>query len=502
MNKICIYLRKSRTDEELERTLGEGETLIKHRKALLKFAKEKELNIVEIKEEIVSGDSLFFRPKMLELLKEVEANKYDGVLVMDIDRLGRGGMKDQGIILEAFKESHTLIITPSKTYNLNDDIDEEMTEFKTFFARRELKVINKRMQGGRIRSIQDGNYIATNPPLGYDITFIKKFRTLKINDDEAEIIHIIFKLYIEGNGARYIADYLNNLGFRTKVGNKFTPSSILFIIKNPVYIGKVTWKKKDIKQSKDPNKITNSKSRPKDEWIVSDGKHKPIIDEITFKQAQEILKNRYHIPYQLTNAPHNPVAGIAVCGICGNKLIMRSSRGIDRIMCIHKCGNISVRYDLFENEMLKELEKYLKKYKFSISIKSEESDLTIYKKQQNVLNKELENLRNQKNKLFDLLEREIYTEDVFLERSKNIEDRITKVTTEISKLNQSLKKDIDINEDSIIQYENAIKAYESTNDVKLKNELLKSILYKIEYLKDKKCAKNEFKLKIFPKILR
>ena len=100
--KICIYLRKSELMKNLKKHSGEGETLSKHRNALLKFAKENKLNVTDIKEEIVSGDSLFFRPKMLELLKEVENNMYYGVLVMDIDRLGRGGMKDQGIILDAF----------------------------------------------------------------------------------------------------------------------------------------------------------------------------------------------------------------------------------------------------------------------------------------------------------------------------------------------------------------------------------------------------------------
>ena len=204
-NKICIYLRKSRADEELEKSLGDGETLSKHRNALLKFAKEKQLNIIEIKEEIVSGDSLFFRPKMLELLKEVENNMYDGVLVMDIDRLGRGGMKDQGIILDAFKESKTKIITPLKTYDLENEMDEELTEFKTFFSRRELKTINRRMQGGRVRSVEEGNYIATNPPYGYDISFIKKSRTLKKNEFESNAVKLIFKLYIEGNGASFMS---------------------------------------------------------------------------------------------------------------------------------------------------------------------------------------------------------------------------------------------------------------------------------------------------------
>ncbi|MDI3311930.1 MAG: recombinase family protein, partial [Thermoanaerobacterium sp.] len=89
---VCIYLRKSRADEEIEKELGQGETLAKHRKTLLKFAKEKNLNVVKIYEEIASGESLIHRPAMLELLKEVEQGMYDAVLCMDLQRLGRGNM--------------------------------------------------------------------------------------------------------------------------------------------------------------------------------------------------------------------------------------------------------------------------------------------------------------------------------------------------------------------------------------------------------------------------
>lgn len=504
MDKTCIYLRKSRADEELEKTLGEGETLIKHRKALLKFAKDNGLNIVDIKEEIVSGDSIFFRPQMQILLKEVAAKKYTGVLVMDIDRLGRGGMKDQGTILETFKDSNTLIITPSKTYDLNDDIDEEMTEFKTFFARRELKVINKRMQSGRVRSVENGNYIATNPPLGYDITFINKFRTLKINEHEAEIVKIIFDMYVNGNGANSIAVRLNELGYKTKAGNNFESTSILFIIRNPVYIGKVTWKKKEIKKSKDANKLTDTKTRDKSEWIVSEGKHKSIITEELFNKAQDILNNKGHVPYQLSNAPVNPVAGIAVCGVCSKKLVMRSLRGINRIMCVHKCGNRSVRFDLFENALIDALEEYLDNYE--VEVKKDafaNNDSNTDKIQLKTFNKELTTLKNQKNKLFDLLERGIYNEDIFLERSKNIDDRIEKITSSINELTEKLnKKDNRSSKEQIKKFKNLLDAYKSSNDVKNKNRMLKELLYKVEYFKGKKARGNDFTLKIFPKLLR
>ncbi|MDK0850768.1 recombinase family protein [Clostridium perfringens] len=498
-NKICIYLRKSRADEELEKTLGEGETLSKHRNALLKFAKENKLNVTDIKEEIVSGDSLFFRPKMLELLKEVENNMYDGVLVMDIDRLGRGGMKDQGIILDAFKESKTKIITPLKAYDLDNEMDEELTEFKTFFSRRELKTINRRMQGGRVRSVEEGNYIATNPPFGYDITFIKKSRTLKINEYESNAVKLIFKLYIEGNGASFIASELNNLGYKTKLGNNFSPSSVLTIIKNPVYIGKIAWKRKDIKKSKTPGKVKDTRLRDVSEWIIADGKHQAIITNENWEAAQTILKGRYHIPYQLSNAPVNPLAGLITCGVCGKKMVMRNVRGINRLMCIYKCGNKSTRFDNVESDCLEFLRDYLINYSAEIKNSIEEIDIDIYTTQITKLKKELTTLNNQRLKLFDLLERNLYDEDTFLERSKNINERIESITSTLKKLEKTLKKKSSTSyEEDIKYFKNVLDAYNLTKDISKKNNLLKSILYKVEYTKNNKGK--DYEIKLFPKL--
>lgn len=503
MDKVCIYLRKSRADEEIERTLGEGETLRKHRQALLKFAKENNLNIIDIKEEIVSGDSLFFRPKMLELLKEVEANKYNGVLVMDIDRLGRGGMKDQGIILDAFKESNTKIITPSKTYDLNNEYDEEMTEFKTFFARRELKSITKRMQGGRTRSVEDGNYIGTNPPLGYDIHYVNKSRTLKINDEEANIIRIIFNMYSENNGATSISEYLNGLNLKTKAGNKFSPSSVLAILKNPIYTGKITWKKREEKKSKTPGKTKDCRTRPKSEWIISNGKHKAIIDENLFNMCQEILNNRYHIPYQLYNKPVNPFSGLITCGICGKKMTMRPSRGINRLMCVHKCGNVSSRFDYVEKGLIDKLQEYLQNYKFKISDECDKNKLDLLTKQKDLMKKEIFTLKKQKSSLFDFLERGIYDEATFLERSRNLDSRIQSSEKKYNDILKELKLEQNtVSKEDITIFESAIVAYKSTDNVELKNKLLKSILSKIEYKKDKSCKENECYITIYPKVLR
>lgn len=504
MNNICIYLRKSRTDEEMEKTLGEGETLSKHRKALLKFAKEKKLKVSDIKEEIVSGENLLFRPKMLELLQEVEERKYDGVLVMDIQRLGRGDMQDQGIILKTFKNSKTKIITPQKTYDLTNEMDEEYTEFEAFMSRKELKMITRRMQGGRTRSVEEGNYIATNPPLGYDIHFINKSRTLKINEIEAPIIKIIFDMYTAGSGAKNIATHLNSLGYKTKLGNSFTSSSVLNIIKNPIYIGKVTWKKKEIKKSTTLGKVKDTKTRDKSEWIISEGKHAPIITEEIFNSAEKILNDRYHIPYQLCNAPVNAFAGVLQCAICGKKLTGRDSRGIKRILCTYKCGNKSTKYSFVEDKINSAFEFYISEYKLSIkndNLYNNNEILDSYKSQISILNKEKEILNSQKLKLFDLLERGIYDEDRFLERSKNIADRIEIILSEINNLKKAINNESKSTTQDIFKFEKLFDIYKSTKSIEQKNLLLKQLVHKIEYLKLPTQTNDEFTIKIFPKII-
>ncbi|MEG1152304.1 MAG: recombinase family protein, partial [Oscillospiraceae bacterium] len=90
---IAVYLRKSRAEEASDTI---DETLAKHKAVLLEYAKKNKLKIIKTYEEVVSGESLLARPQMLQMLTDVEDDKYDAVLCMDIDRLGRGGMKDQG----------------------------------------------------------------------------------------------------------------------------------------------------------------------------------------------------------------------------------------------------------------------------------------------------------------------------------------------------------------------------------------------------------------------
>lgn len=154
MDEYCMYLRKSRMDLDAE-ARGEGETLARHQAMLMELAKRQGLNIVKIYKEVVSGDSISARPQMQMLLSDLAQNKYAGVLVVEVERLARGDTIDQGIVAQAFKQSNTKIITPVKTYDPNNEYDEEYFEFSLFMSRREYKTIKRRLEAGRLAAIKE-----------------------------------------------------------------------------------------------------------------------------------------------------------------------------------------------------------------------------------------------------------------------------------------------------------------------------------------------------------
>jgi DNA invertase Pin-like site-specific DNA recombinase len=503
-----MYLRKSRADEEAEK-YNEGETLAKHKKILLKVAKDMNLNIVKIREEIVSGESLVHRPEMLELLKEVEQSMYEAVLCMDMDRLGRGNMQEQGLILETFKKSNTKIITPRKTYNLRDEFDEEYSEFEAFMARKELKIINRRLQRGRIRSIEDGNYIATLPPYGYLIHYEGKARTLKPHTEQAEVVKLIFDLYTkEGIGCNKISHKLNQLGYKTYTGKKWSNASIISIIKNEVYTGKVQWMKNKIKKSSKPNQTKEVQMRPKNQWITVDGKHEAIISDAVFRAAQEILSSRSHVPYNTRIT--NPLAGIVKCKLCGASMVYRPyGEKPAHLICYKNCGNKSSKFIYVEERLLKGLKEWLTQYKakwnkiVSSNDYSMDEIIDIHKNALKNLKTELTQLEKQKNSLHDFLERGVYDTDTFLERSENLTNRIEIVKSNIEKTEKDLETEnnhMDAQKEIIPMVEKVLDLYSRSKDAEKKNRLLKTVLDYAEYGKMKHERNDQFTLTLYPKL--
>ena len=102
----CMYLRKSRKDLEMER-LHPGSTLLRHESVLRSLADSMSLPVLKIYREVGSRRYDLRPSRNEQLLSEVEQGKWEGVLVMEIERLARGDSIDQGIVTRTFQYSGT-----------------------------------------------------------------------------------------------------------------------------------------------------------------------------------------------------------------------------------------------------------------------------------------------------------------------------------------------------------------------------------------------------------
>lgn len=493
----AIYLRKSRADIEAEAN-GELETLARHEKQLLELASRLKLPIIKQYKEIVSGETISARPQMQELLRDVQNGLYDGVLVMEIERLARGDTIDQGLVAQTFKYSNTKIITPTKTYDPNDEFDEEYFEFGLFMSRREYKTIKRRLQAGRTRSVKDGKFIGSVPPYGFSKEKIKGDKGFKlvINEEEAKYVRMIYQWLIDGFSKGEIARKLNSIGASTRSGKPWISAVVKDILNNPTYIGKIPWLRRGENKKMIDGKIKRSRPR-NDNYEVYDGLHKPIIDLETWKKVQSI--NQSLIPkVPLNSELKNPLSGIVVCGKCGHPMQRRPylKRGQEPSLICNHCDNISSKFSVVEEKLLEVLKELLKNYEYDF--KPNKTKKVDYIQQ---LKKELEKEKNKLNKLYDFLENGTYTTDEFVSRSAVVKTKISELENQVKK--ESGKKVLPLS-DYIPQLKKVIELYDDAS-VEQKNQLLKSVLQKVTYTKTKKCLKKtdnpyEFELVLFPKV--
>lgn len=252
--------------------------------------------------------------------------------------------------------------------------------------------------------------------------------------------------------------------------------------------------------------------RPKEEWIDVNGKHEGLVSMETFQKAQEILKGRYHVPYQLKSGITNPLAGIIKCGHCGASMVYRPyTKQAPHIKCHRqpRCQSKASNFALVETKLLNGLQDWLDNYKAhwdqhqEPKLENHINEVEIKKSALSSLNRELEELELQKGNIFDLLERKIYNENTFLERSATLADRIENTKIAIKNMEKELETEIQrqqAQKDIIPKVERVLELYHKTEDPKKKNALLKSVLEKAVYKKEKHQFRDDFELTLYPKI--
>ncbi len=506
--KVFIYLRKSRKDIEEERKRGDTyDTLSRHRETLMALIKNEQYDLAwEPFEEVVSGESITERPQMQELLRRVEKGDVDAVVIMDLDRLGRGDMLDQGMIDRAFRYSDTLLITPTETYDPGSQEWELVFGIKSLVARGELKAITRRMQGGRRHSAKEGKSISKKPPYGYtrDENLI-----LHPDNETSWVVKKIFDMVASGSGRQAVSNELDKLGISPPNPEReyWSPSMITSIIKNEVYKGDIVWGKFSYK--KRHGKYEKSRVEQKD-WVIKTAAHEAIVSSELWEKANISHSGRNRAPStNLDKKLTNPLAGVLRCAECDRSMLNtpRAQRRSSMLRCANPaCRGIqkSSYLDIVEERLLKSLEGYASYYKTNTPIDEKENTIQIKEKVIMAKKKELDVLSKQKSNLHDFLEKGVYDIDTFLERQNVLLEKIKDVESIIEELQKEIDKEKMQNKnitEFIPAVRRVLEAYHHTDDIDKKNRLLKSVLEKATYRRKKEWVKQgEFEIHLFPRI--
>jgi DNA invertase Pin-like site-specific DNA recombinase len=460
-------LRKSRVDlEEEAKAALKGEkydTLNRHRKELLRFASKYELIIVDIFEEVTSGSTIEDRQAMQELLENVALKKYDAVLCIAYDRLSRGDKEDQGKIENTLKKFDTLIITPSKIYDLNSEEGETSAEIDGFISRMEYRRIRKRLEDGKKRSILEGKDVSNKQPYGYS----KDKETKKLIPNEyAQNVKLIFELYDNIGTLHGVVEELYKLGIPTKDGkDRWTYVTIKRMLKNKKYIGIMFF----------------NQTRKRD-YIEYPNSHTPIVDEELFfrvnKQLLEVKDHKTNKVYTLKN----PFAGLGRCGICGNVTKLHNLT-YKYIRCSnYHCENKFIRFEEYEQKFISRLEQILKSIEIDpTEIETMDNKLDTLNLQLDLLHKEKEKLQRREKNIYISFEDETYTKDVFKQRLDELNEEKIELDGKIANMLEVIeyeKSQLDRISNIAPTIQNCLDVYYLSNPEQ-RNRLLKSFVKEI-----------------------
>lgn len=484
--RVALYVRKSRADIEQEKKAAEhGETydtLKRHRNELLRLAKKRGYQIVEIYEEIVSGDTIEARPEMQRLIEDVKDYKYDAILVIDYDRLGRGSKSDQGRIEKVLKDTDTLIVTPSETIDLNSEQGEFTADTKGFISRMEYRISAKRFKEGKKRSISEGKDVANRQPYGYS----KDKETKKLYPNEyAPFAKLIFELYDQIGTLHGVCEELYRLGIPTAKGKpRWDYQTVKRLLKNKKYIGTMFFyanRKRDY--TEEPNA------------------HTAIVDEELFNRVNKKLLEVNDHKTNKRYALQNPFSTFCRCLKCNSVMKLHNLK-YKYIRCSnYHCECKFIRYEVFEEAMLSKIRGILSSIELDPEeVQTKDNKIDKLKHQLNMLYEQENKLQNREKNIYINFEDGLYDKNVFKSRLDDLNND-----------KEGLKKQI-VSLLDVIEYEKSqlsritglAPAIKTCLDVyylsnaEQKNRLLKSFIREVIVYKPKKYN-DELHLEIFLK---
>ena len=501
--KIAAYCRVS-TEKE-----AQIDSLEKQIEFFNEFTKKNGYELYKLyADEGISGKQIKHRKQFQQMMIDAKAKKFDKVVVKDVSRFARNTVD----LLQSVRELKSYGVQVD--FLNNGEVMEGGSEFILTIlgamAQQESANISKRVKFGKDITAKKGR--VPNLVFGYDKIPDERY-TLKINEEEAKIVKEIFESYVyKGIGTTKIAWNLNDRGIRTKkTKSKWVQTSIVRMLKNPIYTGRVTNKKSEVTDF-----ITGTrKELPEEEWIVVERPEMRIISDELFNRAQELLEQRSN-EFKLNNKREKTeyvFSTLIYCKHCGYSFrrIKRkyTADGPEYIrwvcsgrnsMGVNHCPNTTV---IDEEELLNAIKIYLKsiiknKKDFMKAVEKEFEKITKLRenneRSEESLLKEIEKVTVKKQKYMEMFQNEIINIQELKKYTNPLNEDIARLERELKLITSEIK------EKDVLEKElnKTIKTVDDIlNNQTITNAMLKTIIDVIEVDSDSNV---EVRLKLLNEI--
>lgn len=436
----------------------------------------------------ISGRKADKRPEFQKMIGLAKSSDHpaDAILVWKFSRFARN--QEESIVYKSLlKKKHNVdVISISEPLvdgpfgSLIERIIEWMDEYYS------VRLSGEVTRGMREKA-ERGGYQA-RPPLGYKIVSHKEPPV--IVPEEAEVVKLIFEKYVhDGMGLFEIARLLNSHNFKTSHGKEFERRSIEYILQNPTYCGMVRWNR-TINESKE--------IRPESEWIIAEGEQPAIISKELFDKAQERYKREYRPRGARPVSTYKHwLSGIVKCPACGRTMTACKIENNKQTYCYFRCygyskGKCAAKNSIsslkLEPAVLESIKSVLDTGKITyrkIEVKTEDTaDLkTILEDQIKKIDVKLQRIKEAYMNGIDTMEEYKENKQAVQEEKENLEKQLSEIKEE---KNNSKNDD----KDMLLRVKNVYDILSSNSvDVMTKNEVLRSVVEKIVYEKDKDLLK-------------
>ena len=508
MYMVGVYSRISREDGDKI----ESESIGNQRELIKSFVKKhKDMRIVDYYSDDNYSGTNFNRPEFKRMYEDIKSGKVNCVIVKDLSRFGRDYIDVGNYIQKVFPKFGVRFIA------INDNVDSNVRQYdmitpiKNIFNEQYARDISDKIISTFRNKQEQGQFIGAFASYGYKKDPNNKYKLI-IDEYPATIVKRIFKLFCEGKGKISIARQLNDEGvlcpseYKKSIGEKYTNShklqntsywtysTIHNILCKEIYAGNMVQHKSNCSKFN-----YGDVQVQKDDWIIVENTHEPIIDKDTWNTVQGLLKRRTRQLNFQNNV--SMFAGFLCCGDCGRAMAKITWNKNIRYVCgTYKryskvCTSHSISEDKLISIILEDINYILSKIN-NIRHIVEESQKISSEREMNANDKDgLLNVEAQLNKIKHL-KKGVYedyrsgllTRDEFIEYKADYdkqEQNIEKLIQDMTNKNMS--------EEEVIIESDFVKSLKNTKRIEVLDRIILESFYDKIYIYEDKKIKFKYK---------